>query len=275
MNYIDFHTHIFPDRIARDALEKLSEHSGPYRPRTDGTAKGLLQSMDRASVALSVVANIATKPTQMWPIFEFCLEIKSPRLCPLVSFHPENTPSEVKDMLRKARNEGIIGVKLHPMYQGFWIDEQRMWPYYRAVVEHGMMLMFHSGYDIAFPGNEQAHVLRLKKVAQEFSDLIIVSTHMGGWHQWQYLKELVEFENLYTETSMTVTETGPEKFQDLILEFPQQRLLFGTDSPWTDQQEMIQALLALDLEDETKRAIVRDNALRLLQELGCVLQPSA
>jgi predicted TIM-barrel fold metal-dependent hydrolase len=271
MKYIDFHTHVFPDRIARDALERLSGHSGPYKPKTDGTASGLLRSMDRASVAISVVANIATKPTQMWPIYEFCLEIKSERLCPFVSFHPENSIQQVRQLLKKARDAGIIGVKLHPMYQGFWIDEEMMLPYYRLVAEEGLMLMFHSGYDIAFPGNEQAHVLRLKKLAKLLPELTIISTHMGGWRQWEYLRSLAEEKNLYTETSMTITETGPEEFLRLLKKFPSERILFGTDSPWTDQQEMIEAILRLPLDENTKRAILKENAIRLLKEKGFAL----
>lgn len=265
MKYIDFHTHVFPDRIAEDALKRLSEHSGPYKPCTDGTAKGLLQSMERAGIEASVVANIATKPTQIWPIYEFCLEIKSTRLYPLVSFHPENTLSEVRQLLRKAKDSGIMGVKLHPMYQGFWIDDKRMFEFYKLIADEAMVLMFHTGYDIAFPGNEQAHVLRLKKVAESFPSLTIVSTHMGGWKQWEHLRELSGLENLYTETSMTITETGPERFTELLEDFPLERIFFGTDSPWTDQKEMVQSILDLPVEEYKKEAILRGNALNFLK----------
>ncbi|RME63794.1 MAG: hypothetical protein D6778_09005 [Nitrospirae bacterium] len=265
MKYIDFHTHIFPEKIAEEALRRLSEHSGPYKPCTDGTARGLLESMERAGIEASVVANIATKPTQMWPIYEFCTEIKSTKLYPLVSFHPENSLSEVRQLIRKAKQSGIFGVKLHPMYQNFWIDEDRMFPFYKAVADEGMFLMFHTGYDIAFPGNEQAHVLRLKKVAERLPSLHIVSTHMGGWHQWQYLKELSELENLYTETSMTITETGPDRFLELLEEFPLERIFFGTDSPWTDQKEMVEAILGLPIETPKKEALLRENAIAFIK----------
>jgi len=271
MNYIDFHTHVFPDHLAKEALRKLSEHSGPYKPQTDGTVSGLQNSMQRAGIYLSVIANIATKPSQLWPIYEFCMSIKSEHLLPLVSFHPANSLTEVEELVRKARNNGIIGVKLHPMYQSFWIDDEHMYPYYKIVAEQGLLLMFHSGYDIAFPGNEQAHVMRLKKVAKQLPELRIVSTHMGGWHQWEYLYLLAEEENVYTETSMTITEIGPTAFINLLDRFPVERILFGTDSPWTDQQEMVEAIVSLPLDESIKINILRNNAVEILKEFNIAI----
>ena len=102
MNYIDFHTHIFPDKIAKQAMDALAAESGEYRPHTDGTLSALLGSMDRADISASLVANIATKPAQLVPILEFCKQIKSDRIHPLISFHPSNDPEEVEDIFGQA-----------------------------------------------------------------------------------------------------------------------------------------------------------------------------
>lgn len=263
---IDFHTHIFPDEIAERALKALSEHSGPYRPCTDGTLKGLLNSMDRAGITLSVVASIATKPTQLWPIFEFSKKIKSERIYPLVSFHPENSLEEVRQLLDRAQQNGLKGVKLHPMYQGFSIDENRMYPYYELLLSMGFFVVFHTGYDIAFPGNLQASIDRVASIASEFPELQIVTTHMGGWRQWDRLELLTPFENVYTEVSMTITETGRERFTELLTNFPEDRLFFGTDSPWTDQTEMISVLVNLAIPETLKNAILYKNATQFLSK---------
>jgi hypothetical protein len=100
MNIIDFHTHIFPDKIAKTAMDALAAESGSYRPCTDGTLKGLLDSMDRANISASLVANIATKPNQMGSIFEFSKQIKSDRIHPFVSFHPSNDTYDVEEIGR-------------------------------------------------------------------------------------------------------------------------------------------------------------------------------
>ena len=264
MKCIDFHTHIFPDKIAQPAMAALASESGDYRPHTDGTLKGLLDSMDRAAVSASLVANIATKPSQIFPILEFCKQIKSERIHPLISFHPSNDPDDVENLLGQAQQLGIRGVKLHPMYQRFFIDNKHMYGFYELLASFGFYLMFHTGYDIAFPDNAQADVERIKKIADWFKDLTIVCTHVGGFKQWDRIACLSGCENVYTETSMTLSEVSDDEFCGLVTQFDENRVLFGTDSPWTDQKEMLDRTRHLNLSDRRKEKMFYDNAAVLL-----------
>jgi uncharacterized protein len=264
MNIIDFHTHIFPDRIAKQAVERLAEESGEYTPRTDGTLKGLLASMDHADIGASVVANIATRPAQMLPIFDFCRSIAGKRIAPLISVHPGNSMDEVNTLFLQAADAGIKGVKLHPMYQGFFIDDRRMYPIYQLIEHFGFFVVFHTGYDIAFPGNTQADVERVFTIAKEFRDLVIVTTHVGGWRQWDRAGILGTCMNVYTETSMTLTEMADDEFVKVLSKFDEDRVLFGSDSPWTDQKEMLDRTLRLKLSEGRKEKMMYRNAATLL-----------
>jgi uncharacterized protein len=264
MQYIDFHTHIFPDKIAKQAMDTLAADSGDYRPCTDGTLNGLLASMKRAGISASLVANIATKPAQMFPIFEFCRQIRSEAIHPLISFHPSNDTYEVEDMFGQAQREGLRGVKLHPMYQNFFIDDKYMYGFYELMASFGFYVMFHTGYDMAFPGNTQADVERVKKVADWFKDLTIVCTHVGGWKQWDRIGCLSNCENVYTETSLALCEVSDEEFVRLIGRFDENRVLFGSDSPWTDQKIALERTLQLPIPDRVKEKIFSGNARTLL-----------
>lgn len=265
MKYIDFHTHVFPDKIDKQALDALAADAGNYRPRTDGTLKGLLDSMKRADISASLVANIATKPQQMFPILEYCKEIRSSSIHPLVSFHPSNSPEDVEEMLGHAQREQIRGVKLHPQCQNFNIDDKWMYGFYELIASCGLFLLFHSGYDMAYPGNTQADVERIKKIADWFKDLTIVCTHVGGWKQWERIGCLSSCANVHTETSMTLTEVGDEEFIRLIDHFGEDRVLFGSNSPWTDQQEMLKRTVALKMSDARKEKLLYKNAANLLK----------
>lgn len=264
MKFIDFHTHIFPDKIAKQAVAALAEESGAYRPCTDGTLKALLESMDRSGISASLVANIATKPAQTPAILEFCRQIKSERIHPLISFHPSNDPDDVEDIFGQAQNIGILGVKLHPMYQGFSIDGKHMYGFYELMASFGFYVMFHTGFDIAFPNNNQADVERVRKVANWFKDLTIVCTHVGGWKQWERISCLSDCKNVYTETSMTLSEVSDDAFVKLISHFDEDKVLFGTDSPWTDQKEMLERTLNLKISDQRKEKMLYKNAAKLL-----------
>ena len=265
MKLIDFHTHIFPDKISKQAMNALASESGDYRPHTDGTLQGLLDSMKRANISASLVANIATKPSQMFPILEYCKEIKSGSIHPLVSFHPSNSPDDVEEMLGQAQNAKIRGVKLHPQYQNFNIDDKWMYGFYELVASCGMFVIFHTGFDMAFPGNTQANVERVKKIADWFRDLTIVCTHVGGWKQWDRISSLSSCKNVYTETSLTFSEVSDEEFIKLIGTFDEDRVLFGSDSPWMDQQEALNRTLALNIPDARKEKLLYKNATALLR----------
>jgi len=264
MNYIDFHTHIFPDNIAEQAMKALAAESGDYRPCIDGTLQGLLNSMKRANISASLVANIATRPKQMKPILEFCKQIKSEAIYPLISFHPSNDTYEVEDIFGEAHVAGIRGVKLHPMYQDFFIDDKYMYGFYELMASFGFFVMFHTGFDMAFPENAQADVERVKKIATWFKDLTIICTHVGGWKQWDRISCLSGCENVFTETSLTMSEITDEEFIKAISFFGEDRVLFGSDSPWTDQHEMLQRTLRLHVSDSMKEKMMYKNAAKLL-----------
>jgi len=264
MNTIDFHTRIFPNETAQQAMDALATGSGDYGPRIDGTLQGLLESMSRADISASVAANIATRPAQSMTVLEFCKQIKSDRVHPLVSFHPSNTPEEVEDLFGEAWRAGIRGVKLHPLYQNFFIDDKYMYGFYELCASFGFYLMVHSGFDRAFPGNTQADVERVRKIADWFKDLTIVCTHTGGWKQWDRIGCLSGCANVYTDTSLTLGEVGDEEFVRLLGQFDEDRVLFGSGSPWADQKEMVDRTLRLNISDRLKEKMMGKNAERLL-----------
>ena len=148
---IDFHTHAFPDALAARAMKALLAEAPGIKAYLDGTVADLLRSMDKAGIEKSVVCCIATKPEQFEPILRWCTAIRSERLIPFPSVHPAD-PACV-DGVRRIRAEGFPGIKLHPFYQDFFADEDRMFDLYEETIRQGLLLVMHTGYDIAFPQN--------------------------------------------------------------------------------------------------------------------------
>ena len=61
---IDFHTHIFPDKIAGRTLDYLSDIFGAS-PFADGTYTGLCNSMGKGAVDISIALSAVTKVSQV------------------------------------------------------------------------------------------------------------------------------------------------------------------------------------------------------------------
>ncbi len=259
---IDFHVHAFPDGLAEKALNTLHENAEGYRPHHDGTIGGLLKSMDRAGIEKSVVASIATRPDQVPKIVEWSIEVQSVRIVPFPSIHPDYR--DFASELKKIAGAGLMGIKLHPMYQEFTIDDPALFPLYEAIAANGLSILFHAGRDIAFPDNNQADPDRIARVFEKFPGLRIVASHLGGWRTWQGAIDHLVGKPIYLETSFAVTDAPPELFRRIMEDHPRDYFLFGTDSPWLDQKKELDAWKGLDIEDEFKEKILYRNAEKLL-----------
>ncbi|MFH2083915.1 MAG: TatD family hydrolase [Candidatus Omnitrophota bacterium] len=259
---IDFHTHAFPDNISRDAVKALSQ-DGKIPSFSDGTLSGLMRSMDAAGIDISVVLNIATKPSQTRNIIDWCLKIKSDRIIPFASIHPSN--SDYEDIIARIKGEGLKGIKLHPMYQDFEADDEKMFPLYERISASGLIVIFHSGKDIAFPDDDRADVGRILSVREKFRELKMVAAHTGGWRSWKEVYEKLAGKDIYFDISMTSGYIeSAELFHDIIRKHSPDRLLFGTDSPWADQKKEAAWVESLDMDREAKDKIKFKNALELL-----------
>ena len=71
---IDFHTHVFPDKIAQKTIESLASNSN-NKPNTDGTIQGMLDAMSRAGADICVTLPVLTKPTQFESVLNFVSNI--------------------------------------------------------------------------------------------------------------------------------------------------------------------------------------------------------
>jgi len=263
MQIIDIHTHAFPDFLAEKAIDVLSEHSGEYKPFLNGKISSLLNSMDKSNIKSSVVANIATKPEQADSILKWSKEIMTDRIIPLGSIHPDslNWKEEIDNFIKI----GIKGIKFHSMYQNFMVDEKRMFKFYDYISENNLFILFHAGYDIAFPGDKRSSSEKFVKILNEFPNLKVIAAHFGGWKDWENVILNLCGKNIYFDTSF-LHEISNENLKKIFTKHDDNKILFGSDSPWLDQDQQIQFIYNLSLiNSETKEKILYRNFNNLIK----------
>jgi len=265
MTIIDAHTHAFPDSLAEKALNKLHEKTGPFRAALDGTISSLLESMDFSGVEQSIVCSIATKPDQFESILSWCESIRSRRIIPLPSVHPESTDIESK--IREIKERGFKGIKLHPLYQDFFADEERLFPIYEGLEKYGLILEIHSGYDIGYPYQKNAAPERILAVHTNFPALKLVATHLGGWRAWEDVEKYLVGTGVYFETSFTLDEIAPETRSAVLSGHSRDRIMMGSDSPWRRQEMEVDLIMRLDIDEEAREKMLGLNAERLLNSV--------
>jgi len=258
---VDFHTHAFPDALAERAMTQLLSECDA-RAWLDGRLGSLLASMDRAGIETSVLCCIATKPSQYESILTWCREIRSDRIIPLPSIHPDD--SEAIARVEEIKKLGFKGIKMHPYYQGFRMDDPRLNDFYKSVSDNELLLVVHTGFDIAFDRYEVASPMQILRALDQFPKLRLVTTHMGSWFQWDEVEKHLIGRPVYMETSMTYDYLGPEKMKRLMEKHLPDYLFFGSDSPWDDQPKAVQNVSNLIDDNELREKIFRGNAVRLL-----------
>lgn len=260
----DVHTHAFPDALAARAIPKLQAGAKWFECHAffDGTVGGLLASMDRAGIRRAVVANIATRPEQAGKILDWSVAIASERIVPLASVHPDSPDPEFEVAL--AAGAKLKGLKFHPHYMDCPIDDPRSVRIARAAADAGLAMLFHTGYDLAFEKDDVASPERVRRLHKMVPHLRLVAAHLGGWERWEEVRDLLVGLPIYLETSFTIGRCPEALLLDILNSHPPQYLLFGTDAPWTDQKAEVEKVLALPISDGLKRAILWENAHRLL-----------
>ncbi len=264
MSVIDFHTHAFPDGLADRAIASLTAQAGGHATASlDGRVGSLIGSMDAAGIDRSVICPIATRPEQFDGIVDWGLSIRSDRIIPLGSIHPD---ADVADHARRLAESGLVGLKLHPFYQGFVADDPRVDDLYDAIAAESLLVVMHCGQDFSFPDQDDAMPSRIAAVLDRHPDLRMVAAHLGGWKAWDEVRKHLLGRDLWMEMSFSLTWMPDEEVVELITAHGCEKVLFGTDSPWADQSRDIQHFGRLALTDAQKRAVLGGNARRLLGE---------
>ncbi len=258
---IDFHTHAFPDHIAERAVPALARE-GNVSAHLNGTITDLIASMDRAGIDISVVCSIATRPSQFEGILAWSRDIRSSRIIPLPSVHPAD--AGLPEKMRLISEEGFAGIKMHAYYQDFFLDEERLFPLYKELLQRNLLVVMHTGFDIAFPRIRRAEPERVLRVMERFPGLKLITTHLGGWDDWQQVESLLAGKPVYMDISFTATCLDDARMRTIIRNHPEDCILFGTDSPWRDQFESIEHLRSLHLPERLEAKILGENAARLL-----------
>lgn len=261
-NIVDFHAHAFPDALACRAMKALLDEAPGIQAYLDGTVGALLGSMDRAGITSSVICCIATKIEQFDPILRWCCEIRSDRLIPFPSVHPADP--KMAERIDRIAAEGFLGIKMHPFYQEFYAAHDVMKAFYQQVSARNLLLVMHTGFDIAFPRQRRADPETLLRITQQFPELRLVATHLGAWQQWDEVRRHLLGRPMYMEISMSMEDLGPVASREMLMAHPAEYLLFGTDSPWTDQAATLSYLRSLDLPEPRLSRILYGNARAVL-----------
>ena len=260
---IDFHTHVFPDRIAPLTVASIAARIGQqYIAVSDGTVAGLLKNMDRWGIDLSVIQPVITKQSHFRSTNEWVAAIRSDRIECFggIYAHSDDYKSDIDFVL----SLGLAGLKFHPEYQDFYVDEARMLRIYDYALGKGLILFFHAGYDPGFPPPIKSTPAQFAKIAAAMQGGTIVAAHLGGCGQWDEVEKDLAGSDIYLDTAVGFEYFTEELFLRVLEKHGADKILFSSDSPWSDGGSEIAHIRSLPIPESAKDAILSGNAKRLL-----------
>ena len=273
---IDFHTHVYPEKIAEKTISALVSSAPGVRVHTKGTIQALLESMDNAGIDQSVILPVATRKGQFDSINRYALNINqsSDRLISFGGIHPDD--DDIPGKLRFLKENGFKGIKIHPDYTGTFIDDERYITIVTEAARQGLLVVTHAGVDPAFdvihctPQRGRA-VMDLAVSRAGVSRPFMVFAHLGGMYVHKDVEKYLLGTNCYIDISCSFSslqsfcDTDDEDVVRVIKAHGADKILFATDSPWNNQKEYLEHFRQLEgITDYEKELILHKNAERLL-----------
>lgn len=264
---IDFHTHVFPHAIAKRALDGIVERTkniyGIDQDKSfDGTVEGLKTLMRNTGVDISVILPIATKITQYETINNYAEEITCDNIISFASLHPYQ--KNVNETLDNIKARGFKGIKLHPDYQGVYIDDDANISLIKRASDMGLYVVLHSGEDLGMPSPFRCTIDRLKKVLDRVDESMIILAHMGGFNLWDDVEAMIINSKAYFDTSVVSRYMKIEQYRRIIEKHGADKILFGSDAPWEHPASSLDFLHSAKLSANELELITHRNAERIL-----------
>lgn len=253
---IDAHAHVFPDKIALKATAAIGDFYGIKMNETAGTPELLLKEGLAAGISKFVVHSTATTVKQVESINKYIVSETEAHeeFIGFMTLHPDMNEDDVEKQIDFCLSHGIRGVKLHPDFQKFAIDEPRAEKLYE-IIDGRLPILFHTGdkrYNFSNPE-------RLVKIAKKFPSQIVIGAHFGGYGEWERVRAYEGLENVYFDTSSTLKFIDENEAINLIRTLGVDKFFFGTDFPMWRPKEELERFLSLPLSEKEKQLILHEN----------------
>jgi predicted TIM-barrel fold metal-dependent hydrolase len=266
---IDAHCHVWPDALAPRVL---ATRPAGLTAIGDGTVADLERTMDAAEIDLACALAIANEANHVARTNEFIGSIDRSRFIPCGTVH---TGLSVEENLRHLKENGILGVKFHPNFQGISLGDPAIHEIFMALAEAGIPVLAHVGHGSDASADERGatrHLLTIRRLAPT---LKLVAFHFGGYHSLETAEQLVIGDStLSIETSYPprLGDLGRARVKRILEKQGPTGSVFGSDWPMADPATELAFIRSLGLSQAHESALLGENLSKIfdLQKEGAL-----
>jgi predicted TIM-barrel fold metal-dependent hydrolase len=192
-------------------------------------------------------------------------------LIPFASVDPARSDA-VERARRLITDHGARGFKFHPNIQAFFPNDRSAYPLYEVIAEAGLPALFHTGHSGIGSGVPGGGGLRLKysnpiyvdDVAADFPEMPIVLAHPSFPWQDEALSIAMHKPEVYIDLSGWSPKYFPPQLVQYTNTLLKRQVLFGSDFPMITPDRWLRDFEQLDIDDEVRPLVLKENAVRLL-----------
>jgi predicted TIM-barrel fold metal-dependent hydrolase len=193
-------------------------------------------------------------------------------LIPFGSVDPHAGKAAVARARRLVAEHGVRGFKFHPSLQAFEPNDPRFYPLYEVLQELRVPALFHTGQTgigAGLPGGRGIKLrysapMLLDDVAADFPELTIVLAHPSVPWQDEAISIATHKANVYIDLSGWSPKYFPPQLVRAANTLLKRKVLFGSDFPVITPDRWLDDFARLEVKDEVRPLILKDNAIRML-----------
>ena len=277
MKAIDMHVHIprQPGLEKSDMEQTLRDYFklGESVEDVENMAKRY-ESMDMLGVLVSI--NSETSTGEKGDSNDYISEIVTSypgRFIGFAAIDPWQEKKSVEELERAVKDLSLKGLKLHPVQQAFYPNDEKFYPLYEKAMELNIPVLFHSGMAASGSGMAGGGGMKLKysapipgmdDVAADFPNLTVIMAHPG----WPWIEEQIAVAlhkpNVYLDLSGWLPRYIPKQLIDEANTRLQDKVLFGSDYPFITPDRWLKDWEQIPIKDDIQPKILYENARRAL-----------
>jgi len=171
----------------------------------------------------------------------------------------------IQEIMTKVESYGIKILKIHPAVNGITPDHKGYEPVFELAQDQGITVISHGGLSGEDPEGKYCAPENFENVLQRFPRVKLIVAHLAYPHTDGLLKLAGKFENLYTDISFVMRNSSlsDEALVEIISSFGKERVLFGSDFPWSNPEEDAERLLKFKLSENELDLLVHQNAIKI------------
>jgi predicted TIM-barrel fold metal-dependent hydrolase len=276
---IDIVCNLFTPEVVRDGQTGLDEDFKkqvrmPEDMRGGVTIENYLGRMDRAGIERSLLVAVRAGDINVKGGFEIPYErvrevcqAHPERFSGLAGIDPFRGMQGVRDLEQAVKEYGFVGAHLYPHWCGLAPDHAKYYPFYTKCAELGVPIMMQVGHNLVYSRERRlpsvGRPICLDQVAIDFPELKLIGIHIGIPWTEEMISMCWKHENVFTAGDAYAPKYWPKSYVHYANSYGREKVMFGTDWPVIDPERAVAEVEELGLREESKRLLMRDNALRV------------